>query len=81
MPPTYFMIKHKFNKIPQYSLVTYVTRINTYCLVEEYLTKEREWVSEYDIYPLHDYYVSGAWTYDATYDNLVPSTYYHLFKK
>jgi predicted phosphoadenosine phosphosulfate sulfurtransferase len=50
-------------------------------LVEEYFTKEREWVSEYDIYPLHDYYVSGAWTYDATYDNLVPSTYYHLFKK
>ena len=77
----YFIIKHKYNEIPQHSLVEYITCINTMCLVEEYHTKNREWVCRYDIYPLKDHYLYGPWTYNESYQNLIPAHYFDLIKK
>lgn len=78
MAPKYFIIKYSFNKLPQYSLVKYITCINTYCLVEEYFTKEREWVADYDIYPLKDHNVCGSWAYDKDKQSLIPANYFNL---
>jgi hypothetical protein len=51
------------------------------CLVEEYHTKNREWVCRYDIYPLKDHYLYGPWTYNESYQNLIPAHYFDLIKK
>ena len=69
MTPSIFIIKHTYNKLPQNTIVKYITCINMYCLVEDINTKKREWVAKWDIYPINDHDIYGYWKYDITYQN------------
>lgn len=81
--PDYFIIKHNFKDkiIPQYSLVKYLTCINRCCLVEDIITKKREWLMDYDIYPIKDHDRYGTWEYYKNYQDLIPENYYSIVKE
>lgn len=71
----YFMMKYDFHKetIPKYSKVKFITIINNSCLVEDVYTKKREWVMDYDIYPLcnkNKLDRTGNWSYSEHFDNV-----------
>lgn len=69
---TIFMMKHKFYEktIPQYSKVRIITVINKTYLVEDLKTNNREWVMEYEIYPLNNHYISGHWIHSPYYEDI-----------
>ena len=69
MSPTRFIIKYNFNKLPENTIVNYITCINDYCLVEDIKTSEREWVAKWDIYPIHNHDFYGYWKYDKKFQD------------
>lgn len=77
----YFIVKHRYNKIPQNRLVKFITIINTFCLVEDIISKEREWLAKYDIYPINDYDNYGYWEYDKHFQDKIPSNYYSIISE
>jgi len=67
-----FIIKHNFHKIKQYSIVNYITIINSCCLIEDIKTNNREWIMQYDLYPYDEKYdVCGWWSYDKNMEDVI----------
>ena len=66
-----FLMKYNFyNNIKQYSKVKIITLINKCYLVEDCITKNREWVMRYDIYPFDNHDYCGDWEYNEFFQKL-----------
>ena len=69
---TLFMMKSSFadKNIKQYAVIKIITIINKCCLIEDIKTLNREWVMDYNIYPLNNHNLGGYWEYSQYFQNI-----------
>jgi hypothetical protein len=64
---TDFIMKYDFdkNKIRKGSIVKIQAIINNCCLIEDIKTLDRDWVMDYEIFPINDIHYYGNWEHTA----------------
>ena len=77
----FFILTHSHKKFNKGTLVKFITIINNACLIENVITKEREWVMRYDIYPLENHDYSCEWKYNEKNQNMISKEHFETIKE